>query len=253
MLPTLQIGPLALPVPGLIILIGLWVALTLSERRAIQNGISSNVFYNLVAISMGSGVLGARLAYVFQYPAAFQASPVSLISINPRLFDLTAGVVTALLIGIIYGKRKRLELWPTLDVLTPGMAVMGISFGLSHLASGIAFGAPTQLPWGIELWGETRHPSQVYETILAVLILAGVLLLEKSRDSQSRPSGVIFWAFIGMSAASRLFLEAFRGESTLIFSGFRQDQLSAWFVLGVSLFGLYQRLFTPGSTEDTTT
>ena len=248
MLPTLQLGPLALPVPGLVILVGLWIALSLSERRAVQKGIASNDFYSLVMISFGVGVIGARLAYVIQYPDAFQASPASLFSFNPRLFDLTAGIAAGLLSGTIYAQRKHFSLWPTLDILTPGLAVMGISLGLSHIASGTAFGVPTRLPWGIDLWGEIRHPTQIYETFMACLILAIVLLLEKSISP--RQSGVVFWAFIGMSAASRLFLEAFRGDSTLIFGGIRDAQLFAWLVLGVSLIGVYQRLHIMDSQEN---
>lgn len=240
MLPTLQIGPLALPVPGLIILAGIWLALSVSERRAVRIGISNNDFYNLILISLGVGVIGARLAYVIQYPSAFQASPISLISINLRLFDLSAGMAAGLLGGIVYGIRKRIPGWPTLDILAPGLAVMGISIGLSHIASGEAFGASTRMPWGIDLWGELRHPTQIYETILAFLILVALLLLEKSKYSRS--SGIIFWAFIGMSSAARLFLEAFRGDSILILSGFRLDQVLAWCLLGVSLYGLYRRL-----------
>jgi phosphatidylglycerol:prolipoprotein diacylglycerol transferase len=240
MLPTLQIGPLALPVPGLIILGGLWIALSVCERRAIQQGMSSRIFYNMVLISLGIGVLGARLIYVIQYPSAFLASPISLISLNPSLFDPFWGVLIGLLAGIAYGQRKRLHVWSILDILTPGLAVMGVAFNLSHLASGAAFGKPTQLPWGIYMWGEIRHPSQVYATIVAGLILVIVLRIEKSMTAL--PSGVLFWVFVGMTAAARMFLEAFRGDSTLIFESLRQDQLIAWSVLAISMFGMFKRL-----------
>ena len=248
MLPTLQIGPLALPVPGLVILGGLWIALSVSERRAVQQGLSTNNFYNLVLISLSSGVVGARLVYVLRYPSAFQASPASLISINPQLFDPIGGVVIGLLAGIAYGQRKHFHLWSILDILTPGLAVMGVAFHLSHLASGVAFGKPTQLPWGISSWGEIRHPSQVYETILAGLILAIVLVLEKR--AHAWPSGVLFWIFLGMTSASRLFLEVYRGDSTLILGGFRQDQLLAWILLAISLFGLYKRMEFPTERKE---
>jgi phosphatidylglycerol:prolipoprotein diacylglycerol transferase len=124
---------------------------------------------------------------------------------------------------------------------------MGISLGLAHIASGEAFGAATRMPWGIFIWGEMRHPTQIYETILACLILVALLLLEKSK--YSRTSGGIFWAFIGMSSAARLFIEAFRGDSTLILGSFRQDQVLAWFILVVSLYGLYRRLDFPDLRE----
>ena len=79
MFPILQIGPLAIQVPGLVIIVGLWFGLTLSERRAKKRGQNPNVLYNLVFIAIISGVIGARLAYVLSYPDAFAENPSSLI------------------------------------------------------------------------------------------------------------------------------------------------------------------------------
>ena len=52
MLPTLQLGPLALQVPGLVLLAGLWLGLTLSERRARRIGENSGDLVNLVFIAL---------------------------------------------------------------------------------------------------------------------------------------------------------------------------------------------------------
>ena len=41
MFPILQIGPLAIQVPGLVIIAGLWFGLTLSEHRAKKHGAKS--------------------------------------------------------------------------------------------------------------------------------------------------------------------------------------------------------------------
>jgi hypothetical protein len=42
--------------------------------------------------------------------------------------------------------------------------------------------------------------------------------------------------FAALTAGARLFLEAFRGDSTLIFGGIRFAQLIAWIVLALALF-----------------
>jgi phosphatidylglycerol:prolipoprotein diacylglycerol transferase len=110
---------------------------------------------------------------------------------------------------------------------------MAIAIGISHLASGNAFGKPTDLPWGIHLWGATRHPSQIYEIILATLALIAVLFMDKSR--WVKIPGIIFLVFISLTALSRLFLEAFRGDSFLLAIGFRLPQVIAWVILAVCL------------------
>jgi hypothetical protein len=50
MFPILQIGPLAIQVPGLIILAGLWLGLSLAERRAKKRESNPSVLYNLVFV-----------------------------------------------------------------------------------------------------------------------------------------------------------------------------------------------------------
>lgn len=248
MFPTLQIGPLALQVPGLVLIAGLWLGLTLSERRARRHGKNANYLYNLVFIALLAGVVGARISYAITYPGAFASNPWSLISINPGLLDPFAGFLFASAAGLIYLYRKQLPLWSTLDDLTPLFAVLVIAQGIAHLASGSAFGAPTDLPWGIHIWGTSRHPTQIYEILLATLTLFAIILIDKS--PWSRISGVLFLAFIAITAASRLLLEAFRGDSTLIGDGFRLNQVIAWLVLAICLVLLGRRFQLASSVED---
>lgn len=235
MLPYFNFFGLALPVPALTILLGIWVGLSISERYAHKHQISPEKLYTLVFISLIGGVIGARLAYVIQFPSAFIKSPGSLISLNPGLFNISGGVVAGTIISLVYIQRKKLSLWPTLDSLAPGLAVFAIAVSLSNLASGNAFGSLTTLPWGIELWNGTRHPSQIYEVVGAGLILW--YLWPGRQEGKSQP-GTIFLQFIAASAISRLFFEAFRGSSPVISYNIRVVQIYAWFILAASLWGL---------------
>jgi phosphatidylglycerol---prolipoprotein diacylglyceryl transferase len=245
MLPVLQIGPLALQTPGLILLLGIWISLWLAERGAHRHGIDPSHLYNLALLALLSGLVGGRLFYVLFYPSAFAASPRSVFSLNPGLFDIWGAVLAGLMAAFIYGSRKKLSFWPTLDALTPGLAVMTIAISLSNLASGNAFGAPTQLPWAIDLWGALRHPSQVYEALAALGILAIVLFLQRS-DKIKIP-GLLFLAFLALTAAARLFLEAFRGDSVLLPNGWRIMQINAWLLLAACLWLIHRRIYATGN------
>jgi phosphatidylglycerol:prolipoprotein diacylglycerol transferase len=118
-----------------------------------------------------------------------------------------------------------------LDALTPFFAITALGIGLAHLASGSAFGKETSLPWGMELWGAIRHPSQIYEVFASLLIL-GLVWFQKM---DSRP-GTHFLTFAALTSGSRLFLEAFRGDSSLILGGLRAEQIFAWGALAISLY-----------------
>jgi len=238
MLPVLNIGPLALQVPGLIIIIGIWLGLSLAER--LTNSIKPSILYNLVLFSVLFGILGARIGYVLEFPSAFSDNPLNIISLNLALFNLFAGIGFGLIVAIIYGQKKQLPFWGTLDALTPLFAVFMIALSISNLASGNAFGSPTDLPWGIDLWGSHRHPTQVYEIILSTIILGLIFALIIKK--QNKTDGVIFLVFLASTTTARIFTEAFRGDSTLILNGLKSAQLIAWFILAISLWILGKRL-----------
>ncbi len=238
MLPILNLGPLAIQTPGLILTFGLWVGLTLSEKWAPRFEINPNTLYNLVFNALIAGLIGSRLVYVARYTSIFFENPLNLISVNSGLLDPPGGVAVGLIVMLIYGNRNQLSLRHTLDALTPILAVMLIAIGLSNFASGDGFGIETQMPWGISLWGATRHPSQLYESGYSILVLF-FLWRQLNRENKSIVPGEIFLQLIGLSAFGRLFLETFRGDSYLI-ANFKLAQMIAWFILGASLWGLYQ-------------
>jgi phosphatidylglycerol:prolipoprotein diacylglycerol transferase len=243
MFPVLQVGSLSIQMPGLLLLVGFWLGLSQIERRAEYYGSSSKQLDDLVFWGAICGVAAARLSYVVRFPTVFGNHWLDLISLDTSLFDVPAGLVTAVLAGLIIGQRKKLRLLDTLDAFVPGLAVMLIAVGLAHAASGEAYGMPTQLPWGIWLWGEIRHPTQVYEVLAAIGILA-ILTPKYSKGAGAVPKalipGQIFFRFLAMFAGAAIFLESFRGDSAVIFGQLRIAQLEGLALLGFSLWQLYR-------------
>lgn len=242
MLPILNLGPLALPVPTLVILAGIWLFIYLSERYARIFGLSSSTISNLIFVMLAAGIIGARLTYAILYPDAFIRNPIDIISRSPGLLDPSGGFALAAIAGMIYGQRKGLPTWQTLDTLTPGLAALAICIGISHLASGNAFGLPTQMPWGIYLWGDYRHPTQIYEIILSGLLFA-FIVFNTNRWRTAKP-GMLFLVFLASSATIHLVVEAFRADSMLFIESLRTVQIIAWIVLALSLWGIRQRIPT---------
>ncbi len=219
------------PPRHLILLVAaLWIGLALAEKRSERHNVSREALNNLVFSSLFGYILGGRLLYALSNLPAFIQSPLSLFSLNLDLFDPLAALAIAFLVGLVYGSRQRLAFWSALDALTPLFAMLAVGLSLSHIAAGTAFGSPTNLPWGIELWNATRHPTQIYELIASLLIFGWIWF----RKIDSRP-GILFLTFAALTAAARLFLEAFRGDSTLIFGGVRLAQVIAWIVLAAAL------------------
>jgi len=217
----------------ILIVAAMWIGLTLAEKRTERHGVTKEQLNNIAFYSLFGYIIGGRLLFALSNFSAFSLSPLSVFSPNPDLFDPTSGLVTAIFVGLIYGQRQKLQLWGALDVLAPIFAILSIGLSLAHLAAGTAFGSPTTLPWGIDLWNATRHPSQIYE-LIASLVIFGWLWFRETEASNGR----IFLNFVALTAGARLFLEAFRGDSTLIFGGLRLAQIIAWTILALALYAI---------------
>jgi phosphatidylglycerol:prolipoprotein diacylglycerol transferase len=210
----------------LLIVAALWLGLSLAEKRSERHGLSKEQLNNLTFYALLAYLIGGRAAFALSHLSAFAQSPFSLFSPNPDLFDPTSGLMGTLLVGLIYGQRQKLQLWHTLDALTPLFATLTIGLHLAHLAAGTAFGSPTTLPWGIDLWNASRHPTQLYE-LLASLLIFSLIWFPKPNPTP----GFLFLHFAALTAGARLFLEAFRGDSSLVFGGLRLAQILAWAAL----------------------
>ena len=232
MFPLLEIGPLIIPVAGVLLLAGLWLGLELAERTSPHYGVPAADVYGLTFTALLAGVVAARLGYVFQYLDSYLRDPRAILALNANTLHSSAGLAGAVLVALLYLRWRRQPLRRTLDSLAPGLALFAVTVGVAHLARGNAFGAPADVPWAIELWDARRHPSQVYEIVAGLLTF---LIIWRLRRSNPFP-GFLFVFWLALAAASRLFLEAFRGDSVIVAGSIRQTQLTALLLMLFSLW-----------------
>ncbi|WP_299028258.1 prolipoprotein diacylglyceryl transferase family protein [uncultured Thermanaerothrix sp.] len=245
MFPVIQIGPLSLQTHGVIFLLGLWLALWVTERFDSSRSHSFGIYYDLALVALGAGILGARLGYAAKNVTVFLKTPLALITPTPQMLDLSTGIIFASLAALIYGGRRGLKLWPTLDQLTLSASVFAVALHLADLASGNAYGSPAAVPWCIPLWGDCRHPTQLYALLLALGITSTIL-----RSTRERwPTGLRFWTFLALTALARLIIEPFRGDSTA-WLFFRQPQIIAWILLAISLHQMGQHLHSISKEQE---
>jgi prolipoprotein diacylglyceryltransferase len=204
MFPVIQLGPFSIQARGLILLAAFWLAAEAAERGA------------------------KRLGYVLEHWSAYQGDLGSIVALNFNTLSPLAGVVTGIIAAYWYARRKGVANRKLLDALTPGFIVFAGGLALADLASGDAYGSPSSLPWAIELWGAQRHPTQIYQLIAVIVI--GLLVLKSDRAFD----GAWFGLFVVVYAASRLFIEGFRGDSETI-GGLRTAQVWSLIVLLVAL------------------
>lgn len=216
----------------ILILAAMWMGLSLVEKRLLQDESDAEPINSLIFVALLGYLLGGRIFYIAGHIPEMLQDPWAMISLNLNLFDPLGALACAGIAGVAFGRRAGLPFWPTLDALTPFFAATVVGIALSHLASGAAFGRTADLPWAWQLWGARRHPSQAYELIASLLTL-GLLWTHKP----SVP-GTYFLFFVALTSGWRLFLEAFRADSTFIAGGLRAAQVIAWILLASAVFGI---------------
>ena len=232
MFPYFRLGPLLIQMPLLALLVGLWGGMTLLEYESKRLKLNPSRVSNLVIYSMVAGIVGARLGYALQFRALYASNPLSLLALNPTTLLPSMGFLVGLITFWILIDHQNLPVRPTLDALSAGLALFMIFLGVSHILSGDAYGAPTRVPWAIRLWNEDRHPSQFYETFAALIIFFVIV----KRFPKPEGAGLNFGLTIALTAASRVFLETFRGDSVFWPAGFRAAQVIALLLMAVGFY-----------------
>ncbi|MBI4759730.1 MAG: prolipoprotein diacylglyceryl transferase [Chloroflexota bacterium] len=246
MFPYLRLGPFILPMASLALLAGFWAGLSVIEREAARLKINVSALSNTIFYSLLAGLIGARLGYALEFPAVYSSNPLSLLALTPTTLSPSAGLVVGLIVFAIFVQRKAMPIRPTLDAIAPGLALFMVFVGFAHLLSGDAYGAPTSVPWAIRLWNEYRHPSQFYETFIALTIF----LVICERLPKPAGAGLNFLLTVALSSASRVFLEAFRGDSIFLPGGFREAQVVALVVMAISFYWMRRWMYS-GLEENT--
>lgn len=218
-----QIGNLTIHWYGVFLAIGFLVGLWTAGRRGLKDGIApEKVLDSGIWLIVGS-VIGARLLYVVTYwEESFAGRPFTeVFMIHHGGLVFYGGFIGASLGFILYTHFKKLNLWKMADVLAPSIS-LGYAIGRNGcLMNGCCFGKPTDVPWCIhfpedhETMGVGVHPTQVYESILALglYVFLAWLFRRKQFDGQ------VFAAYLIGYALARGFVEFFRGDYAVHYLG----------------------------------
>lgn len=237
MFPILQIGPLSLPAPELMVVLSFYLALYVTERTLRWLGKNPDEYSNMLLIGVLIFIIIGRVGYVFSHLFAFTGNPMDIFSLNRDLFDPWVGLLGMLLFSWITLQKRKLDPLTALDDLAIFIIILLLGFGMADLASGNSFGIASNLPWAIELWGMQRHPVQIYQVVLLLLVLL-ILLGSLRKNGTNRGA---FTRMVLFVSASSIFLEAFRAEGSFLPGGFRTAQILWWLIfVGVYWYNLQQ-------------
>lgn len=173
---------------GVIIAIGVLLAVTYCLRRAKQFGVTQDDILNLVLICLPSAIVGARLYYVvFEWDQFFGPGIpwYRFLDIRSGGLAIYGGVIGAVLGMLIYTRVRKLKVLPFLDLTGIGL-LLGQAIGRwGNFFNREAHGGVTTcfLRMGLVENGELQyfHPTFLYESVWNLTGFVVLHFLSKKR------------------------------------------------------------------------
>ncbi len=214
-----RIGSIPIPTYGVVTLLTLGIAVLFVRRYARIEGLDPSRTTDAIVFAIAVGFAGARVLELAINWRKYFATPGGLKLVPNMTGVFVGGLVSAIAFVVWWFRRIHLPMLQGLDIL----AIVGATatgFGRwGCFFSGCCWGTPTSLPWGVTFPDIARrlhpdlpsvpiHPTQVYESLMSLGILAALLLLYRRK----RFHGRIIAVYVGLYAVGRFFLEYVRGD-----------------------------------------
>jgi phosphatidylglycerol:prolipoprotein diacylglycerol transferase len=221
--PLIELGPLRLSSGGLLLLLSVLVMQWLLVRTArVRSGAAlAEQAERCVYPALLGAVIGARLWYGAFNWSLYRQTPSLLVALRVGEFAWPGALIGGALVGALWCRWRKIDPLELADCATLALPPAQALASIGLLLSGEAFGVPTDLPWGISLFGATRHPTQLY-LALAALLSFGLLRRVTNRRP---PHGTLTAAYLGLQGMTLLLVEALRADSLLLPAGVRAGQV----------------------------
>jgi len=201
-----QLGPFPVSSFGVFLLLAFVVGILLMRKRAAPLGWSAGDVLDLSLYAIIGGVIGARIGYVLVNLRDFTGDLVRVLTIwRDAGLTFYGALAGGAIVAWLYGRGRGGGLGQIADAAAPGVALGYAVAMIGTLLYGLNYGSPTTLPWGVTLFGETRHPTQLYLLVAALVIFVLLLAFER----QGGPPGRQFWLFLLLYGVARTGIEVF--------------------------------------------
>lgn len=210
---------------------GMLMAFYLAVSTAPRQGLSKDTAVDLVFLLFITGVIGARIFYVWQHFEEYGPDLLKVFSIQEGGLVWYGGFICALAGGFVYAAVRKIPIERWLDFFAPIIPLAHASGRLGCFLNGCCFGKFTQSRLGVLLPGEGagRLPVQLYEFAYLVLLSAFLFVYSSKKPRE----GTVFMGYAAGYSAGRFFLEFLRGDQTPVFF-LSIPQWSSLFLFAVS-------------------
>ena len=222
------LGPVSVRFYGVIIALGLFLAVFYGLKRSKQFGLKEDDILDGVLGIVPLSIICARAYYCIFAWHEFADDPIRVLYIWEGGIAIYGGVIGAVIGVLVFCKIKKVKLGAVLDLVALGFLIGQCIGRWGNFFNREAYGAETEsfLRMGLyNFFGQTYtyyHPTFLYESLWNLAGFIGLHFLSKHRQYDGQIAlGYVAWYGLG-----RTFIEGLRLDS-LYWGTFRVSQLLA--------------------------
>ena len=218
-----HIGPLTVRTYGLAMAVSFLVGFYLAARRAPRERIDPELVLDCFLPVFIGAILGARILYIFTDIRTYIENPLEILKIWRGGLVWYGGFIGALIGAYLFLRYKKHGFWKMMDLMAP---YAGLGYAIHRTFGcfggfGCCYGKPTDLPFPLGVtfpegapasriygFGQPVHPTQLYESINGLIIMAVLMLYRRNPHSVGKPSAI----FLLIYAVMRFLIEFLRGD-----------------------------------------
>jgi prolipoprotein diacylglyceryl transferase len=245
---SIDIGPLHLRAYGVIIAVGVYVAIRWARSRYAARGGNPTDITDMAIWCVPAGLVGARLYHVITDWQLFEGRWIDTIKIWQGGLGVWGAVAGGTIAGVIVAHRRGFDKALLFDVIAPVIPLAQAIGRFGNWFNQELFGRPTDVAWGLEIdvakrppgytQYETFHPTFLYESLWCLAVVGIILFVERHFNLRK---GRLFAVYVAAYTFGRFWIERLRIDPANQIAGLRVNE---WVSVAVFLGAIAVLVFS---------
>ena len=234
----LTIGPVTIYGYGLMIGIGVILAMLIGDKRAGKRGLNGELVYGLTVTVVILGFAAAKVLFIITKWRDFIKDPLAYLS--QEGFVVYGGIIGGILVAIAYCRLKKVNGFDYLDLMVPSVAVAQGFGRIGCFLAGCCYGRETSSPIGVVFTHSNFAPNGVRLIPTQLIMSAGdfaiaAILFWYASKPRKRAQVTILWVLL--YSIGRFIIEFFRADERGTVGALSTSQFIALFCVPACLLG----------------
>lgn len=235
-----EIGPLTIYSYGLMIAIGIIVAVFAADYRAKKHGLNGDHMYGIALVGVLLGIVGAKLLFFLTEMKEILEDPSKFLSLSEG-FVVYGGIIGGIIGAYLYCRWKKLPTLKYFDIAVPSLA-LAQGFGrIGCFMAGCCYGRETDAWYGVVFENSPfapNHvaliPTQLISSVADFLHFFILLFIIKRKKTD----GVVVSFYLIFYSIGRFLIEILRNDPRGNVSILSTSQFISIFILALGIVSL---------------